>query len=160
MKKPSKKTVTHIAAAAITLGVGGLAALVTKKNMNTYKTVIKPPLAPPPAAFPIAWTALYILMSIAFSRAFLACSGNRKAQDKSITLYGVNLFMNFLWPIIFFNFRAFLPALVWLIGLFGVVCAMTADFGKKDKISAYLLIPYLLWLAFAGYLNAGIVYLN
>ena len=68
--------------------------------------------------------------------------------------------MNFAWPIIFFNFRAFLPAFIWIVGLFGVVTAMTVNFGKKEKINSYLLIPYLLWLTFAGYLNAGIVYLN
>lgn len=160
MKKLTKKTKLHIQSAAVTLAVGGLSAILTRKNMNVYKTVAKPPLAPPPAVFPIAWTVLYILMSVSFTRAFLACADSKKEQDKNLTLYGINLFMNFSWPIVFFNFRAFLPALAWLIGLFGVVAAMTARFGKKDKISAYLLIPYLLWLAFAGYLNAGIVYLN
>lgn len=160
MKKLSKKAKTHILSVALTLAVGGLASFLTRKNMNVYKSVAKPPLAPPPVTFPIAWTVLYVMMAISFSRAFLADNDNKISQNKSLTLYCANLFMNFSWPILFFNFRAFLPALIWLAGLFGVVTAMAVNFGKKDKIASYLLIPYLLWLAFAGYLNAGIVYLN
>lgn len=160
MKKLTKRTKTHILSIALTLAVGGLSSFLTRKNMNVYKTVAKPPFAPPPVAFPIAWTVLYVLMAVSFARAFLANTDNKKEQDKSLALYCGNLFMNFAWPIIFFNFRAFLPAFIWLVGLFGVVTAMTVNFGKKEKINSYLLIPYLLWLAFAGYLNAGIVYLN
>ncbi len=160
MKKPSNRTKILIISILSTLAAGGLSAFITRKNMNVYKTVAKPPLAPPPIVFPIAWTALYILMAVSFARAFAANEENKKEQDKSLALYCGNIFMNFAWPIIFFNFRAFLPALIWLAGLFGVVAAMTANFGRKEKINAYLLVPYLLWLAFAGYLNAGIVCMN
>lgn len=159
MKKLSKKTKTNIASVALTLAVGGLSSFLTRKSMNVYKTVTKPPLAPPPLVFPIAWAILYVMMALSFSRAFLS-DENSKARDKTLTLYCANLFMNFMWPIIFFNFRAFLPALIWLCGLFGVVTGMAVGYGKKDKAAAWLLAPYLLWLAFAGYLNAGIVYLN
>ena len=160
MKKLSKKTKTYISSVAATLAAGGLASLLTRKNMDVYKNAAKPPLAPPPAVFPIAWTVLYILMAVSFSRAFLADSENRKAQDRTLAIYAANIFMNFAWPIIFFNFKAFLPALIWLAGLIGVVTAMTVRFNKKDKAAAYMLIPYLIWLAFAGYLNAGMIYLN
>lgn len=159
MKKLTNRTKTHILSVTLTLAVGGLSSFLTRKNTDVYKTVAKPPFAPPSVAFPIVWTVLYVLMAVSFARAFHS-KDSKKEQDKSLALYCGNLFMNFAWPIIFFNFRAFLPAFIWLVGLFGVVTAMTVNFGKKEKINAYLLIPYLLWLTFAGYLNAGIVYLN
>ena len=159
MKKLTNRTKTHILSVTLTLAVGGLSSFLTRKNTDVYKIVAKPPFAPPSVAFPIVWTVLYVLMAVSFARAFHS-KESKKEQDKSLALYCGNLFMNFAWPIIFFNFRAFLPAFIWLAGLFGVVTAMTVNFGKKEKINSYLLIPYLLWLTFAGYLNAGIVYLN
>lgn len=144
---------------ALTLAVGGLSALLTAGNNNLYEKIKMPPLSPPSWLFPVVWTVLYVLMAVSFARAFHS-KDSKKEQDKSLALYCGNLFMNFAWPIIFFNFRAFLPAFIWLAGLFGVVTAMAVNFGKKEKINSYLLIPYLLWLTFAGYLNAGIVYLN
>lgn len=95
MKKPSNRTKILIISILSTLAAGGLSAFITRKNMNVYKTVAKPPLAPPPIVFPIAWTALYILMAVSFARAFAANEENKKEQDKSLALYCGNIFMNF-----------------------------------------------------------------
>lgn len=85
-----------------------------------------------------------------------------KSRDRSV---GLNLFMaqlivNFFWSLIFFNAQAFGFAFLWLLLLWGLVLWMILSFAKTDPLAAKLQIPYLLWLAFAAYLNLGVWYLN
>lgn len=151
----SKKLKTKIVFILISLGVGGLSALLTRNSMNIFDTVTKPPLAPPPTVFPIVWTILYILMGIGAARVYL-----KEPASGAIKLFGINLAVNFFWSIIFFNMRAFGFAFVWLILLLAVVVLMTLKFSKFDKLAAYLQIPYIVWLLFAGYLNLYIFLAN
>lgn len=142
---------------AVSLGVGGLSALLTKDSMQVYATVEQPPLSPPGWVFPVVWTILYIAMGVA---AYLVWVENGPDRDKSLWLYGVQLAFNFLWTIIFFNTQRYGFALVWLIALWGLILATIRAFSRDNDKAGKLLIPYIVWVTFAAYLNAGVWYLN
>ena len=143
---------------AIPLLVGGLAALLTQNGMETFESVNKPPLSPPGWLFPVVWTVLYVLMGIA---SYLVLESGKPARSKTaLTVYGVQLFFNFFWSIIFFNLEAYLLAFVWLVILFVLILLTAFLFYRITKPAGYLLIPYILWVAFAGYLNLFIYLLN
>lgn len=121
-----------------------------------YNNLTKPPLSPPRIVFPIVWTIIYLLIGIAYS--LLKQKGEVPKETKQ--LYYTQLIVNYLWTIIFFVFRLRLLSVLWIIMLDVLVICMTYQFYKKNKLSSILLIPYVLWLLFATYLNIAIYYLN
>ncbi len=151
------KTKTYIVSILIPLLVGALAALLTSGSMEDYGLLERPPLSPPGTLFPIVWTILYTLMGI--SAALVQLSGSPLTKNAMRTYY-LQLFVNFVWPILFFVLGAHLLALLWLILLLILVISMIRKFYAIVPLAAYLQIPYLLWLIFATYLNAGIWLLN
>ena len=146
-----------VASLAISLGVGGLSALLTKSSMEKYAGLEQPPLAPPGWLFPVVWTVLFILMGVA---AYLVWIENGPERDRMLTLYAAQLVFNFFWTLIFFNGGKFGLAFIWLLILWGLILATLLSFRKKNKTAGNLLIPYLVWVTFAAYLNAGVWYLN
>ncbi len=144
----------------IPLAVGGLSALLTAGNMDIYKVINKPPFAPPGVLFPIAWTILYILMGIGSVLIFRSSSGTTAQRNKALIIYGIQLAVNFFWSIIFFNLKAYLFSFLWLILLWTLIILMIYKFSKISEIAAWLQVPYLLWVTFAGYLNLMIYILN
>ena len=155
-----QKLKPYLISATATLAVGGLSAFLTKENMDIYETVKTPPLSPPSWLFPVVWTVLYVLMSVSFTRVLLERKYSPRMKRNAVLIYVLNLFFNFMWSIFFFNCRTFLFSFVWLVLLWLIIFAMTVNFYRTDKTAGYLLIPYLLWVTFAGYLNAGIYVLN
>ncbi len=153
--KPNLKKI--ILSLAIPLMTGGLAALLIRGSLPIYQTVNKPPLSPPSLLFPIVWTVLYLLMGFG---SYLVDGSNSGQKGRALTLYAVQLVLNFIWPIIFFNLQAFLPALIILAMLWYVVLQMILAFRDIVPLAGYLQIPYLLWLTFAFYLNFGVYLLN
>ncbi|MDP4118116.1 MAG: TspO/MBR family protein [Bacillota bacterium] len=147
----------YIIGVAIALGVGALSAFLTRNNMMVYKGIDKPPLAPPSALFPIVWTILFILMGISSAMVYTKDGGEQK---KALFIYAVQLVVNFFWSIIFFNMQAYLFAFIWLILLWLLIILMIYEFSKVSKVAAWLQVPYLLWVTFAGYLNLMIYILN
>lgn len=141
----------------ISLGVGGLAALITSGDMDIYSYLVKPALAPPKIVFPIVWTILYILMGIS---SYLVYKSDNPNKDNALLIYGIQLFLNFCWSIIFFSLNYRLLAFIWIIGLLITIIVMIIKFYKINKTSAYLQIPYLLWTIFATYLTYMIYILN
>ncbi len=141
---------------AIPLAVGGISALLTSSGMETFQALSKPPLSPPGWLFPVVWTLLYILMGIA---SYLVLASGKPSRS-ALTFYGLQLLFNFFWSIIFFNLERYLFAFVWLIALWILIFITTVLFYKISKPAGYLMIPYLLWVAFAGYLNLFIYLLN
>ena len=141
----------------ISLGVGGLSALLTMGSMDIYKYLDKPPLAPPSIVFPIVWTILFILMGIS---AYLIYNSNSEHKQKALLIYGIQLLVNFIWPILFFVLNYRLIALFIIIILLILIIIMIIKFYKINKLAAYLQIPYLLWVSFATYLNLGFYILN
>lgn len=144
---------------AIPVIVGIIAGLLTRNSMEVFAYVEKPPLAPPAWLFPLVWTILYILMGIS---SYFILTSNAEFEEKAdaMRLYGYQLVVNFLWPTFFFNFRWCFFAFLWLVLLWILVFFMIRMFYRISKLAAYLNIPYILWLTFAGYLNLGIWWLN
>ncbi len=148
-----------IAAVAVPLAVGGIAALISADAMDSFAALEQPPLSPPGWLFPVVWTVLYILMGVA---SYLIYTSNAPRSEKvlALGLYAFQLFFNFFWSIIFFNLQKYLPALIWLIALWLLIIMTALAFRTISKASAWLMLPYILWVTFAGYLNWGIYLLN
>ena len=144
---------------AIPLIVGGAAALLTQNSMEMFSTVEQPPLAPPGWLFPVVWTILYALMGIS-SYFVITSDGEWEEIAKAMQLYAYQLVVNFLWPTFFFNFGWYFFSLLWLVLLWILVFFMIRKFYSLSKIAGIMNLPYLLWLTFAAYLNAGIWWLN
>ncbi len=144
---------------AIPLGAGGLSALLTRSSIAVYHTFEKPPLSPPGWLFPVVWTALYLLMGWA---SFLVLQSAVKASEKkaALILYGAQLALNFLWPLVFFRAQKLLAAFLVLIALWVAIYLTVRAFARIKELAGDLMIPYLLWVSFAGYLNLGIYLLN
>lgn len=143
---------------AISLAVGSLSALFTTMGMDDYRFAQKPALTPPEIVFPIVWTILYTLMGISAARIWIASQD--KGSNGGLMLYTIQLVVNFFWSVIFFTLQAYGFAFFWLLFLCLLVLLMIISFSKTDKLAAYLQIPYLLWLIFAGYLNFMVWMLN
>ena len=155
-----KKFKPYVISVAIALAVGGLSALFTKDSMDIYGTLNQPPLSPPSWLFPVVWTILFTLMGISSAMIYLRKDSAPGAVQNALSVYAINLVVNFMWSIIFFNFRAFLFAFIWLLFLFAIILRMIFSFKNIKPIAGYLQIPYAVWVAFAGYLNFAIWWLN
>ncbi len=145
---------------AIPLTVGILSAFLTRGGMEIYGQIQTPPLSPPSWLFPIAWSILYVLMGISSATVYIKRERNYPEARRGLLYYAVSLVFNFFWSIIFFNGRVFMLAFLWLILLLSLIILTVLSYRKVDKFSAYLQIPYILWVIFAGYLNFGIWFLN
>ena len=155
MQTNTKKLIIFL---AIPLATGGLSALLSG-GMETYQSLNQPPLSPPGFLFPIVWTILYLLMGYASYRVYVSGSP-RAAVKKALTYYGIQLFLNFLWPLIFFALQWYWVAFGVLVLLWVLIYLTMYQFGQIDDTAENLLIPYLLWVTFAGYLNLGVALLN
>lgn len=138
----------------ITLIIGSVPSVFIISN-NVYETLNKPPLSPPGVLFPIVWTILFILMGIS-----IYIVKQKDNSNKNLIIYFSQLIVNALWTPIFFGLNAYLFAFIWLLLLVILVVLMITNFYKVDTVAAYLNIPYLVWLVFAGYLNLAIYLLN
>ena len=153
------KTMTYIAAILLTELSGFVVGMLTREGTRIYAdTIRKPPLSPPGIVFPIAWTVLYALMGIGLARVLL-CEGS-SVRTIGIVLYVVQLVLNLAWCFIFFGAQNFGAALAELLCMVAAVIAMCVFFWKADRTAMRLQIPYLCWLCFATYLNAGVFILN
>lgn len=138
---------------------GGLAGWLTREDVQIYTdSIAQPPLSPPPLVFPVVWTILYALMGI--SAAWVALTADTLERRQGLWIFGLQLAMNFFWSILFFRFQMFGLALIWLAVLWGVILWMITVFARVEPLAARLQIPYLVWVAFAGYLNLGVWILN
>lgn len=145
----------------IILPVGGaiIVGFMTKGGMNIYNSLKKPIITPPSIVFPIVWTILYVLMGIAAYRIYM---NNRSGRDDkgAYFYYLIQLAINFLWSFIFFNFRLYGISFILIIVLLVLIIITTIKFFKNDKLSGFLMIPYILWVSFASVLTFFIYMLN
>ncbi len=155
MKENVKKLLISL---AIPLAVGGLSWLLSGA-MGQYRALNQPPLSPPGWLFPIVWTILYLLMGYSSYRVYTAGKPPALTQ-RALKLYFAQLAVNFLWPIVFFVFSWYLAAFFVLIALWILILLTVKAFSAIDETAGDLLIPYLLWVTFAGYLNLGVYFLN
>ena len=139
--------------------VGFLAGILSRQGTQIYaETAVKPPLSPPGWLFPVVWGILYALMGIGAAR--ITLSKPSISRSRGLNLMIVQLVVNFYWPLWFFVAGAYGFALLWLALLWALVLWMILTWRKEDPLAAWLQIPYLLWLCFAVYLNAGVWFLN
>ncbi len=150
-----KKFLTSLFYLFFPLFIGGIVAFLIKDSID-YSSLVQPVLAPPKILFPIAWTILYLLMGISY----FFYKRDYEENDFVDVLYFVQLIVNALWSIIFFLWKARFIAILWIILLDVLVIFLIYLFLQRKKISAYLNIPYLLWILFATYLTIGIYILN
>ncbi len=144
---------------AIPLAVGGLSAFLTRNAMEAFSALKQPPLSPPPWVFGVVWPILYLLMGLA-SYLIITGNGHRAETNSALTAYGLQLAVNFFWSLIFFNRQAYLFAFFWLVLLWVLIVLTLRRFAAVSPLAGWLLIPYLAWVTFAGYLNLGIYLLN
>ncbi len=152
-----KKYKYLIISTLISLGVGGLSALITGGDMDTYKYLSKPPLSPPSVLFPIVWTILFILMGIS---AYMVYVSKDRDKDSALTVYVIQLIINFFWSIIFFSLKLRLLAIFWIILLLVLIIIMIVKFYRISNKAGLLQIPYLIWTCYAMYLTIAIYILN
>ena len=120
-----------------------------------YSEIIQPSFNPPSWVFPPVWSTLYVMMSIAIWRVWIAFFNSR-----ILKLYFFHLFFNCIWSIIFFGFHQIGLAFINIIVILFFIIILMKEYLKIDKLSFYLMIPYFLWSSFALVLNASILFLN
>ncbi len=139
--------------------MGVLGSLFSGNQKEFYSSLILPPLSPPGWVFPVVWFVLYLFMGISSYLVFQSDT-DRKSKKIALILYGIQLFLNFLWSVVFFglNLLGLSVVIIFLLVIFVVLVIIS--FYKINKTAAYLMIPYLVWILFAAYLNISIFLLN
>jgi tryptophan-rich sensory protein len=147
-----------IISVSLPLLIGFLSSYIVPDFTEWYASLSKPPFNPPSWVFAPIWTILYILIGISF---YLIWKDRSLKEIKSVSfIYFIHLGLNFLWSPLFFGLRnpdiAFVEFFFLLISVFYLII----KFHQLNKRAAYLLLPYILWLSFAGVLNFSIAILN
>ena len=144
----------------VCLAVGGLSGYATSDAIGSwYADLNKPFFNPPGWVFGPVWTMLYTLMGV--STAMIWHKGlNTPGVKKALMVFSIHLALNFFWSIIFFGLEQPFWALIEILFLLASIIAFTVYYYRIKPVTAWLQIPYILWVSFATVLNASIVYLN
>ena len=148
---------------ALPIGVGALSGLLTMGGMKEFASLNQPPLSPPGWVFPVVWTILYALMGFATYLVWqsdVRMTESFMTRESALRVYGVQLLVNFFWSIIFFGFSQYFFAFLWILLLLALIILNIVFYAKILPLAAWLLVPYLLWVTFATYLNLGVFLLN
>ena len=151
MRNMSQEKKTYVFFIILCETVGVISGLLSMMGMRNFDDVMQSELTPPGIVFPIVWFVLYALMGIGAARIRLA--EESLEQVKALLIFSLQLAVNFFWSIIFFDLQAFQFAFWWLVILWVLIILMITAYHKVDKLAAYIQIPYLLWVTFAGYLT-------
>ena len=156
--KPAALTIFLIA--VVTAATAGLGAAVSGGSENVwYFALEKPGLTPPDIIFAVVWPILFSLMALGAVLVRLT-AGSFNAASAALGLYFIQLTANLAWSWLFFGFQQVQTAMVTLVALWLLIAAMMRAFAKHSRAAAIMQVPYLLWVTFAGYLNASILILN
>ena len=134
--------------------IGGLVTYTFKEPW--YSELTKSNFNPPDWIFAPVWTTLYLMMTLAIW--FFWHSKNREMN--TIYIYFIHIVFNTTWSVVFFGFHSILFAFINLIILIFLILVLIFRFKRVNKVSAYLMIPYLLWSFFALFLNFNLLLLN
>lgn len=139
--------------------VGVLSGIIAGNSFSFYKEIVRPPFSPLGWIFPIVWIILYALMGIS---AYFIYTSKATVRQKNFALavYAIQLVVNFLWSIVFFRLEMVGLSVIIILLLLLLIVVMICVFYRIRPVAAYLNIPYLLWTAFASYLNIGVLVLN
>lgn len=142
------------------LAIGVVGSQFTVREIPTwYASLAKPWWTPPAAVFPVVWTLLYILIAVSLWRLWERAPVSRRGALAAV-LFFAQLILNAIWTPVFFGLHATQVALAIIVILLGLIAATIVVLHRIDRPAALLLVPYLLWVAYASTLNAGIVVLN
>ncbi|MEF7456376.1 TspO/MBR family protein [Pediococcus pentosaceus] len=156
MQTKSKWIQLIIAVVGVEL-IGSLSGLLAGDIKAIYNSFTLPPFSPPDRLFGIVWPILYLMIGIVGYLIFTVRSNYRKTN---LTLFIAQLFLNFIWSIVFFNVSSRWTGLLIILVLDALVFFCIKEFYKSSKLAAYLMIPYFLWILFATYLTLGTAILN
>ena len=148
---------------AVVFIISGASSYITMPAVQGwYTTINKPSFNPPNWIFAPVWTILYIMIAISGWLVWKKLSGtfSQKLRSHAMRVYIEQLLANFLWSFIFFGMRLFELALIDIYIMLGLIALNIWHFKRISKPAAYLLVPYILWVAFASSLNLEIVMLN
>ncbi len=163
MDNKKSKIVKIVLCMLFPLVVGIISSLLTGDAMSQFGEFNQPPLSPPGWLFPVAWTILYLLMGLAsyfILEAQSEVKEKKSARRQALFFYLSQLVFNFVWSILFFKLQAHGIAFIWLIVMWVLIVLTMQRAFKVSKIACILLVPYILWCTFAGYLNLMIAILN
>jgi translocator protein len=138
----------------LTLG-GGLVIGFTNMPGEWYASLAKPPFNPPDWLFGPVWSILYVVIAIVGWRSWQANPTGRRMQ-----LWWAQLVLNFLWMPLFFGLQQMAVALADILVLLAVILVFIGLNWRLDRLSAWLFVPYALWVAFATLLNISLIWLN
>lgn len=139
--------------------VGMVSSLLAGDIEGKYAALNKPPLSPPGSVFGIAWTALYALMGLSVYLIYRT-QAPKNLKKRAYLWFGIQLVLNFSWSIIFFGMGSLWGGAIVAILMVVFTAGTIYYFFEINKIAAYLLVPYLLWILFATYLSIGFAFLN
>lgn len=149
------------AALIICLAIGALGGYASAANVDSwYLTISKPSFNPPSWIFGPVWTILYVMMAIAWARVLTYPNVSDSIKSHANRLFIFQLILNGVWSFIFFSFHHISFAFVDLFALWVVLYFTLLSFMKISRLAGWLLLPYWLWVTFAGVLNGFIWYLN
>jgi tryptophan-rich sensory protein len=151
-----QKTIAVVLAVFITMAAAALASYFTDTSSDWYRSLVLPAFQPPPVVFSIVWPVLYGLFALSF--ALYAITPNR--SDHVLLLYIFNLALNPLWTYVFFTAHHPVGAVFLLAGMILSALYLYKKVYEKNTTAAYLLLPYIVWLSFAFYLNYETAFLN
>ncbi len=141
--------------------IGAVSALISGNMNDFFEKYQEPPLQPPSWVFPVVWAILYALMGISAYLIYMSKTSETAAENKkALTVYWVQLAVNFSWSIVFFRFEALWAAVAVVLVLLVMIVIMIAKFRKIRPLAGYINIPYLLWVAFASYLTIAVAVIN
>ncbi len=145
---------------AVCLGIGIVGSIFTRPEIPTwYAGLTKPSWTPPPFAFPIAWTTLYVMMAIAFWRLWDRVTPS-DTRRRTMIFFAVQLVLNAIWSPVFFGWHGIRSGLVIIVLMAVFIATTIVSAVKIDRPAAALLVPYLCWVLYASTINAGVVALN
>ena len=150
------------------VGFVGLCLLVSVANgavtatsvKGWYQTLQKPPLSPPDWLFAPVWSVLYVTIGVSAWLVWRRVEVGMHRKRAALLVWGWQLAMNALWPPVFFGFRSLSLGMVAILALLASIMLVIRAFWPIQRVAALLLLPYLAWVSFATYLNAGFWRLN
>lgn len=154
-----KKVMVFIGAILGSSAAGAIGSLATSPNIPSwYATLDKPPLIPPNEVFGPVWSVLYVMMGIAL--ALIILEPTDQSKSSAYGWFGAQLSLNTLWSFVFFGLQSPWLGVFVILLLIGSIVLTIRQFYRVNKIAAWLLVPYLLWVSFATYLTIGVAFLN
>lgn len=160
---PDRRPLLSLVAAVVACEiVGASGSAFTAMGVESwYPSLVRPALAPPDWVFAPAWTTLFALMGVAAWLVWRALSGpNADDARLALGLFAGQFVLNLGWSAAFFGAQSLLGGLVVIAALWLAILATVVAFYRVDVRAAALLVPYLLWVSFAGYLNYAFWVLN